>query len=82
MVLDDQELSKIISVERAMFLFKNQDGYDFDDTWSVLADLLNAAMDFNLIDEICNMVIRGQSYPADKCTYNVRTSPYIRIWYG
>ena len=61
LILDDQILSKKIFVERAMFLFNNQDGYDFDDTWSVVAHLLNTAIDFNLIDKVCNMVIRGHS---------------------
>ena len=62
MVLGDQVLSKKIFVERATFVFNNQDGYDFDDAWRVVADLLNTAMDFNLIVEVRNMVIRGHSY--------------------
>ena len=63
MALNDQTLSKRIFCERATvilgrgFLENDETGY------SVVHDLLETTSLFNLLDEVQNMVLRGQQYP-------------------
>ena len=62
LVLDDQTLSRKIFCERATVLFGNE-RHDVDDTGSSLVgDLLNTAVIFNLWDEVRNMVLYGHQY--------------------
>ena len=63
MVLDDNNLSKKIFVERAAKVFENENEHPLSEEWSIVTDLLHTADIFNLTNEIKNMVLRGQFYP-------------------
>ena len=63
LVLDDQTLSRRIFCERATVIFE-RDIVDGDETgYNVVHDLLVTASLFNLLNEVRDMVLRGQHYP-------------------
>ena len=62
LVLDDQTLSRKIFCERASVLFDNE-GQDADEVgFSLVSDLLNTAIIFNLWNEVRGMVLYGHRY--------------------
>ena len=59
MILDDENLTKRIFIERAIKFFANKD--EISEEWSIVADLLNTAGIFKLTNEIKNMVERKRT---------------------
>ena len=76
MVLDDQTLSRRIFRERATVILERDMMDDVESGYSVVYDLLVTASLFNLLNEVRNMVLRGQQYSKSAWKHMV----WSRAW--
>ena len=76
LVLDNQILPRKIFCERAARYFDRPEDHDLDPVWSLVLDLLNTAVELDLIDSVRGMVTGG--HVLSKAAW--KTVVWSRVW--
>ena len=59
---DVDDMVKVVFINRAKYFFSNTENCENNEHGSIVYDLLNTAVLFGIVEEVKNMVYRGQLY--------------------